>query len=188
MKEVFGKIIPRPKPKPSRMVNFLFYFSLILIIILIGTYFFLAKEISSLGEKNQGLEEEITKVKEKEIGQAEKEILAAEQRIKIFKELLKEHKITSNFFPFLENLTHPKVQFTRLILNSENYYVTLEGKTENFQFLGEQIFILRAGTVPGQGQSLIKGLNLNSVSLDREGKTQFTLTFSLPPQVFQSTF
>ncbi|MDI6883140.1 MAG: hypothetical protein QMC93_01535 [Patescibacteria group bacterium] len=181
VKEVFGKIIPRPKPKPSRMVNFLFYFSLILIIFLIGAYFFLAKEISSLEEKNQGLEGEIAKVKEEKIGQTEKEILATEQRIKIFKELLKKHKISSNFFPFLENLTHPKVQFTRLILNSESYQIALEGKTENFQFLAEQIFILRE-------DKNIKSLNLNSVSLDREGKTQFTLTFSLPPQIFQSTF
>lgn len=176
--EPIAKIIPKPKPKVPGGVNVLFYFSIILIIILIAGFLFLKSKTLSLEEKKESLEIEIAELEGGEETELEKVIFGFQEKIRVFKELFKEHKISSNFFSLLENSCHPKVQFIRLDLDIQNYQVNLEGKTESFQSLGEQLFILREN-------ENIKEFSLSNISLDREGKVKFNLTFTLIPGVFK---
>ncbi|MBZ9572842.1 hypothetical protein KJA17_01465 [Patescibacteria group bacterium] len=177
-KEPLAKIIPKPKPKVAGWLNFLFYFSIILIIILIAGLLFLKSRISSLEEEKERLESQIAELEGEEEKRLEETILSLGEKIKVFKELLKSHKISSNFLSLLESSCHPRVQFTKLNLDTKNYQVSLEGKTESFQSLGEQLLILRKNENIGI-------LNLSNISLDWEGKVNFSLTFSLVPEVFK---
>jgi len=177
-KEPLAKIIPKPKPKVAFFVNFLFYFSIVLIILLVASFFFLKNKISFLEERNEDLESQIAELEGEEEKELEEAILGFQEKIKIFKELFRDHKISSNFLSLLESSCHPKVQFTKLSLDTKNYQVNLEGKTESFQSLGEQLLILRKN-------ENIKEFNLSNISLDREGKVNFDLTFSLVPEVFK---
>lgn len=176
--EPIAKIIPKPKPKAPGWVNVLFYFSIILIIILIAGFLFLKSKNISLKEEKENLERQIAELEGVEEKELEETISVFGEKIRVFKELFRNHKISSNFFSLLENSCHPKVQFTRLDLNVENYQANLEGKTESFQSLGEQLFILRRN-------ENIKEFNLSHISLDREGKVKFGLTLTLQPGVFK---
>jgi len=177
-KEPFARIIPKPKPKTPFSVNFLFYFAILLVIISIGSFFFLESQISSLKERKEELGRQIIGLEGEEEKKLEEEILFFEEKIKVFKEIFENHKISSNFLPLLESSCHPKVQLTKLNLATENGQVSLEGKTESFQSLGEQFLIFRENEKLGN-------LILSNISLDREGKINFSLTFSLLSEVLK---
>ena len=177
-KEPFARIIPKPKPKTPFSVNFLFYFAVLLVIISIGSFFFLKSEISSLGERKGELERQIIELEGEEEKELEEEILGWQEKIKVFKKIFEEHKISSNFFSLLESSCQTKVQLTGLNLVTEDSRVSLEGKTESFQSLGEQFLIF------GENEK-IEDLVLSNISLDREGKVNFSLTFFLLSEVFK---
>jgi len=104
--------------------------------------------------------------------------LGWQEKIKVFKEIFENHKISSNFFSLLESSCQQNVQLTRLNLATEDSRVSLEGKTESFQSLGEQFLIFREN-------EKVRDLILSNISLDREGKVNFSLTFSLLSEVFK---
>lgn len=169
-KESLVKIIPRPREKPSRLVNFLFLFSLILILSLLVSYWFLGTQTSSLQSKKQDVRRKIEEI----IGERRRlkeDISEFQDKIGDFRELFQNHKFTSIFFDFLESSCHPKVQFTSLGLDTENSVANLTGKTENFKTLGEQLLVFK-------GDKNIKGLKASNISLDRDGKVKFNLTFT----------
>lgn len=177
-KEPFARIIPKPKPKTPFFVNFLFYFAILLLIISIGSFFFLESKISSLKERKEELGRQIIELEREEEKGLEEEILGWQEKIKVFKEIFENHKISSNFLSLLESSCQLKVQLTRLNLATENGQVRLEGKTESFQSLGEQFLIFREN-------EKMRDLALSNISLDREGKVNFSLTFSLLSEVFK---
>lgn len=177
-KEPFARIIPKPRPKTPFSVNFLFYFAILLVIISIGGFFFLASQISSLEEGREELGRQIVELEGEEEKKIEEEILFFREKIKIFKEIFTNHKISSNFLSLLESSSHQKVQLTSLNLVTENGRVSLQGKTESFQTLGEQFLIFSEN-------EKIEDLILSNISLDKKGKINFSLTFSLLLEVFK---
>ena len=181
-RKTFGEIIPKPKPKTP---GWLFYLSIILLIVSLLTPLYLKKRISGLEKEKERLEKEITELKGEEEKELEKELLVLKEKIKIFQKLFQRHKNSSKIFSLLESLCHPKVQFLKLNLDTKNSQVNLEGKTDSFQFLGEQLLVLKMGTVPGGTKNPISDLTLANIYLDREGKVRFNLTFSLAPEIFK---
>jgi len=177
-KEPFARIIPKPKPKTPFSVNFLFYFAVLLVVISIGSFFFLESGISSQKQRKEELGRQIIELEGEEEKELEEEILGWQEKIKVFKEIFENHKISSNFFSLLESSCQQNVQLTRLNLATEDSRVSLEGKTESFQSLGEQFLIFREN-------EKVRDLILSNISLDREGKVNFSLTFSLLSEVFK---
>ena len=177
-KEPFARIIPKPRPKTPFSVSFLFYFAILLVIISIGGFFFLESQISSLKEEKEELGRQIVELEGEEEKKLEEEILSFGEKIKVFKEIFANHKISSNFLFLLEDSCHQKVQLTSLNLAAENGLVSLQGKTESFQILGEQFLIFREN-------EKMENPILSNISLDREGKINFNLTFSLLLEVLK---
>jgi Tfp pilus assembly protein PilN len=171
------KIIPKPKPKLPGWINFLFWVSVLILVFLIGTFFYLQYQNSLLKEKNNSLQNQINELDVKIKKELKGEVFKISEKIKDFSQILKEHKIISNFFEFLKSISHPRVQFTSLNLNAKNYEVTLRGITENFQVLGEQLLVFKEN-------ENIKNLKVFNISLNKEGKVEFSLSFNLTKKIF----
>jgi len=172
-----AELIPKEKPKISSTVNFLFYLFLIASIVLIFGSLILKQKISTAQSEVKKVKEQITKIRKDKNEILEKETLTLVNKIKDFSELLEVHKINSNFFKILENLTHPNVWFTKLILNNKNSQVQLIGQTSSLEVLGQQMQIF------SQNEN-IKELNLAQISFEKDGKVNFTLNFIADSKIF----
>ena len=171
------ELIPKEKIKTSSIVNTLFLLSLILLIILGGSYVFLRFKNSSVQADIRDAEDQIIRIKKERDNSTERYVFNAQKKIKDFSEILKKHKITSNFFAFIDKASYEKVKFLELNLNTETKNVSLKGETENFDTLGKQIFNLKKS-------DFVKGLDLSNISLNKEGKVNFTINFSLDSKIF----
>lgn len=171
------KIIPRAKPKVPDWINFLFWFSLILLLAVISISFYLQSQVSFLDKKEEELDNQLTKIETGDVETLEKEVFAVSKKIKDFSRLFKERKVISGIFDFFRSQCHPKVQFATFSLTSENYQVNLNGQTESFRTLGEQVLSFKKN-------ENIKDFQLFNVSFNREGKVVFTVTFSLAEAIF----
>lgn len=173
------EIIPKPKEvKPYIAKNILFYLVMGLLVIEISGYFVLdfyqdksEKEIHQLGVA-------LSEARTEEIKDLERKVLEDKERIDDFASLLDSHKRGSKFFSFLESLCHPRVFFSGINLDVEGDKVSLSGKAESFQVLGQQISILKE-------QRIINNVYLSELSLGKAGEVNFSLSFSINPQMFK---
>jgi len=177
-RESLVKIIPRPKEKFPLLLTFLLWFSLICLMALGVGFFFLQDKISSLKSEKENLEKEKVDVDGNIQELLNGEIFSSTKKIKDFSILFEEHKMTSKIFGFIESFCHPRVQFISLTLDSKVPQLNLTGKTDSFEILGEQLIIL-------EENKDIKGLNLSNISLERDGRVKFNLTFSFSPSIIK---
>jgi len=172
------EIIPKEAVRPSPWQNILLYFCIFLLLFSILGYFALDYFVKKADRKLQELSEELTKARTPQQIALEKEILDYRDKIEDFSPLLIAHQKSSNFFDSLEKITHPKVFFSELNLDTKVNRVRLFGQAENFQILGQQLLIF-------QKAEFIQNLILSEVKIEEEGKIGFTFDFSLNPELFQ---
>jgi len=173
------EIIPKPVSKPSSWFNSLFYFSVVLLFIAILSIFLLNQFQKKAVLTLKNLEVLLTQIKTQERINLEKELIGYQKKIEDFSFLLQGHSLDSKLFGFLENITHPKVYFSSLNFNSDEKKVILNGETESFQTLGQQLLIFKA-------EPLVKEVNLSKISIGREGKIDFAFSFSFSPEIFKA--
>lgn len=171
------EIVPKREIKVPPWQNFLLYFCIFLLFCSIIGYFALAHFIKQSEQKLQEVNTEIEKAEVPERKALKERLLSLREKIEDFAPLLFSHKKSSNFFGFLEKNTHPKVFFTDLKLNTNQNNVELSGQTEDFQTLGQQLLIF-------QETEFIQNLKLSEIKISKEGKVEFTFTFSLDPKLF----
>lgn len=171
------ELIPKEKIKTSSIINILFLSSLTLLIILGGSYAFLKFKTSSTQAEIRDADDQIIKIKKERDNDTERYVFDTQKRIKDFSEILEKHKITSNFFAFVDKTSYEKVKFLELGLDTETKNVSLKGETENFDTLGKQILNLK-------NNDFVKGLDISNISLNKEGKINFTVNFSLDSEIF----
>jgi len=171
------ELIPKEKIKTSSIINKLFLLSLILLIVLGGYYAFLRFKISSIRSGIREADDQIIKIKREKNNDTERYVFNAQKKINDFSEILEKHKITSNFFVFIDKTSYEKVKFLELGLDTETKNVFLKGETENFDTLGKQILNFK-------NNDFVKGLDISNISLDKEGKINFTVNFSLDSKIF----
>ena len=172
------EIIPKPIEKIPSYQKKLFYFSIFLFLVLPFVYFIL----TSLGKKSENilsnLEESIAKGKTPEIISLEKENLNYQKKIEDISPLLEKHLFPSKIFEFFERNTHPRVFFSEINLNSLNSTASLSGQTDSFLTLGQQLAIF-------EKNPLVEKVDLNQISITKEGKIEFFLNFSFNPKIFK---
>ena len=171
------ELIPKEKIKTDSIFNKLFLFSLILLIILGGSYIFLRFKNSSIQSNIRDVNNQIIEIKAGKDNSIERYIFDTKKKINDFSEILEKHKITSNFFTFIDKASNKEVKFLELSLNTETKNVSLKGETENFDTLGKQILNLKKS-------DLVKGLDISNISLNKEGKVNFSVNFSLDSKIF----
>lgn len=173
------EVIPKEAKKLPLWQNILFYFSIALALSFILGYFVLAHFIEKAEISLQNLEETIEQAKTPQQIALENEVLNYKKKIDDLALLISNHKIGSNFFDFLEKITHPKVFFSEINLDIKNGSLNLEGQTESFEALGQQILIFKE-------EEKIKNFKLSETRIGKEGRIEFSLRISLDPRIFLS--
>jgi hypothetical protein len=124
------------------------------------------------------LELDLTREMSPEKISLEKEILASKNKIDDFSYLIEQHLEVSRIFEIIQKITHPQVLFSKFDLNSRQGALKIFGETQNFETLGQQILILR-------GEAVINKVNLETVSIGKEGKINFDLSLFFNPDIFK---
>ncbi|MBU3964467.1 PilN domain-containing protein [Patescibacteria group bacterium] len=168
------QVIPRKvAPQKSLVKKILPWSSLFLIALMVILYFvfdFQAKraETSLVEVKN-----ELGRTQTEEQAELQKIVLGFQKRIEDVAILLKDREKVSDILAFLETYIHPKVYFDSMTLNIETRLINLQGISEDFTSLGQQIFAF-------QQDPFIKEVKLSNVSLSVEGGVKFVIELFLP--------
>ncbi len=166
------EIIPKKAVPLSHWVNILFYFSLVLLVFCIAGFFILSSSIKKSQKSLTDLENVFTSAKTPERIYLEEEVLKYQKKTEDFSKIVREHLETSKVFDLLQKDCHPKVWFSQFNLDSKGNQIGLSGETQSFESLGQQLLIF-------QGEDFIESVNLEKVSISKEGKIGFSLSLSL---------
>jgi len=172
------EIIPRKAVELPFWLKILFYVLISLLIIVFLGYFILGHFQKKSLASFQNLEAEISGEKTPQKIALEEEILSYQKKIGDFGLILNHHLISSKFFDFLEENTHPKVWFSQISLSPEAGLATLSGHAETFSALGQQIQILKR-------EATLKDIVLAKISLGKKGEIEFTLDLSFDVNFFK---
>lgn len=172
------EIVPKEKIKGIKREDILFYLSLsLLVIALLAFVFFIYYEKKSL-ETIRELDDALARQKTKERTELAQRVFAAKKKIDKISLLLSNHKKNSNVFGFLEGVTHPKAFFSSFGLDADKRSLSLEGKTESFKTLGQQIIIFKQ-------EEPMKEINLLRTGMGREGEVSFSFGILLGPEILK---
>lgn len=173
------EIVPKEVIKPVPWQNILLYFFIFLLLVSIAGYFALDYYfVEKAQQELQELEIKISEAKTPQQIALEEEILDYREKIEDFSSLFLNHKKNSNFFNSFEKVTHPKIFFSELNLNTKLNQVKLSGRAESFRVLGEQLLIFR-------NTEFIENLSLSDVAIGKEGEIQFTFNLVFNPNLFK---
>lgn len=172
------EIIPKPAKKLPIWQQILFYLSLALLGGSLVSSVILTQIVKGLGTRLGEIEEILTKEKTPEEIALEERVFDYQKKIDDFTFLVERHKHPSKFLKFFESICHPKVWFYKFNLSLKNQELVASGEAENFSVLGQQLSIL-------QQKEEIKKAELTQVSISREGKVNFTISFSFDPKILK---
>ena len=172
------EIIPKETPPIPKWLNILFYFSLVLLVFSIIGYFVLDSSLRNSQKNLADSRETLAGEETPERITLEKEILSYEKKVKDFFSLIDSRQESSRIFNFLQKTCHPKVWFTQFSLDLKDRGVTFSGKTQSFESLGQQLLIFK-------DENLVKAVNLEKISISKEGEINFDLFLSFNPQIFR---
>ena len=100
-------------------------------------------------------------------------ILVTKMKAEDIIQILQNREKASDFFISLGASVHPKLYFTSLFLYIEDKRVELEGLTDDFTSLGEQMIAFNQS-------SFIEEAQLLDINFTKEGDIEFSIIISLP--------
>lgn len=162
------------KPAKMGLLTWIMIFILLITLVAFGGIFYYQKR---LNEQINVLSESVKNEKKKLEAGSINEMIDFSQRIKIGKEILLNHVITSTVFNFLEENTLNRVSFSNFKFSGK--LVVMEGSTEDFTTLAKQIEVLRAN-------SFIKTAEFSNFSLSSDGSVSFNVSLSFDDSIFKS--
>jgi hypothetical protein len=107
----------------------------------------------------------------------EKLVFSYKDKIFDFSKLIKEHKISSKIFEFLELEVLDSVWFNRFDMSVKDNKVSLEGETDNMEALSRQIDAF-------EKSENVKKVDILSSNIGESGKIIFRIALSLNPGLF----
>lgn len=171
-------IIPKPKSKAGLKVNLAIGLVSLLAIAALVCFFILREKVDDLERKSEAIGGEISDLDRKIISGPGKKVEDVASQVTDFAIVFKGHKATSQVFDFLRSICHPYVQFFSFQLDPVIGRLSLNGKTENFKILGEQVLALLSNPK-------IKAVEVSGLGLDaKDGKVSFSLGMALADNVF----
>jgi len=166
------EIIPKKTSPLPAWLNILFYASMAILVFCISAFFITGNSIKNNQKALLDLEKALSEGRTEERISLEKEILKYQQKIEDFSKIIGGHLTNSDVFDFIQKNCHPKVWFTQFNWESEKREISLAGITQSFESLGQQILILK-------GNDSVKDLSLGKILINKEGKIEFSISFSL---------
>jgi len=171
------QFIPKEEPKPSLGLDILLVFSLLLLIAAIAGYVVFYKLIADGKLVLEDLNRRITQENTAERVALKTEMIEMKRKIDDFGYLVNQHLKIDQVFEIIQTNTHPQVWFTQFELDPRSRIVKLIGETQSFATVGQQVSFF-------QKVDKINQVNLDEVSLTKEGKISFKLSLSFKPEVF----
>ena len=173
------EIIPKkPEPKPLSFGDILFYLLVVVAIATVLGYFGLVQFEKKANKELEDVKEAIAKKETPAVKVLEAQILSTQKKINDFSTFLNVHIWSSNAFKQVEVLCHPQVLFTKFDLSRETSSVILSGQADSFETLGQQIQIFEKG-------KFIDSVDLQKISMSREGIIDFTVNIAFNSQMFK---
>ena len=164
-------IIPKTTKKTPLWQDLLFYFSIGLFSAAIASFFFLNNSQGKMEYSLKNTEDSLAQRETTEEIAMEKEIKTTEKQVRDFSQILKSHLEPSKVFDFFPKIVHPKAWFNKVSFDAAKSEAVISGQTESFVTLQQQIFIFRQ-------EPLIKNFFLNSFSVGKEGRIDFSFNIS----------
>jgi len=171
------QFIPKEKPKRSIGLDILLVFSLLLLIAAAAGYFIFYKLINDGKLVLDDLNSKIAQEKTAERLALEKEMTEMKRKIDDFSYLVNQHLKIDQVFTIIQENTHPQIWFTQFELDPRFKIVKLIGEAQNFTTIGQQVSLF-------QKVEKINQVNLDEISLTKEGKIGFKLFLSFKSEVF----
>ena len=171
-------LIPKPVKKISKNQQILLYFLVFLVIFLTTAYIFLISLEKQAQVSLETIDQQIAEQKTKEMAGLESTIKAYKREIDEFAPYLNNHTLTTKFFDFLEESTHPRIYFSQMNLRTSSASFSLSGMADSFLTLGQQLMIFN-------DNSMVRSVSLSNISLSDEGYISFNLGLSLDPSLFK---
>ncbi len=171
-KENIVNIIPRSKPQESKYIPYWLGASVLLLIVVAGGYFFINSQIQAKEREIEEIEGKLSLSRSAMKQRSEMKDIS--EKVKVFSDIFKEHRYSSEAIRFLKELCHPNVQFVSLYLNlkSFSHRAEISAETSDFNTLIEQIILLKEN-------EFIENVKISTVSLNKEGKVNFEFSLNL---------
>lgn len=99
-------------------------------------------------------------------------------RILTIDSVLDNHIYASQIFAFLERVTHPRAQWKDFAFRAQDGTITMNGATENYTTLGEQIIAFEQNTN-------IHNLIISNIQLDKSGRVLFGVSFRVDEALYR---
>jgi hypothetical protein len=161
----------------SILSNFYVALSLLILVVAVVAYIGLVFYSTDLEDELETLQLDITILENQIDRDLEKEMTAFAFRLDTIEYLLTNHTYSSRVFEFLEDITHPNVQFTNFQFDMKDNFVQLEGKTKNYLTLGEQIIVF-------QNDERISNFKIFNIKLSGKDGVFFSASFTLDKEIY----
>lgn len=107
------------------------------------------------------------------------EIYALDRKLKNVGAALSSHVFASSIFPFLQNETHPQVQFMNFSFMRTDRKITMTGVAASYAVLARQISIL-------ENDPNVEKLEFGGLTVDDKKKVNFSLTIYVKPALIKT--
>jgi len=152
--------------------------AMIPLITVIGIYVGMSVYIGFLEGGIEDIKRESQEIQAQRDTEAEEEVIKFDQRMERISLLLDSHVHSSKLFDFIEDNTHPRVQFTDFSFEALDNLVTMSGLTASYLTLGEQLIAL-------QQKEQISSLTVSGVDLIKSGQVGFSVSFEVAESLYK---
>lgn len=161
----------------SPLVKYSLYISVVLLLIMAVAYALLHFSVNSSEQELADLKTQIDQQMSEEEKELQQEVVQAQQNIERGSQVIDSHQSTYNFLTTLASATHPQLRFDQMDLNTDLKKVTLNGITEDFTTLGQQIKVF-------QEESSIEKVEIENTSMESGAKVGFKIVLTLNSSIF----
>lgn len=166
------------KNNESLPVNVVFYFICAAFFAIVFSYFVFTFKVYFETQKINEIDSRIFDFNSEQQRLSEKKVLDYEKKIDDYSFIIKNHRIFSNVFDFIEEKTLPNVWFSSFDMSSSANEIKLLGESENAETL-----VLQVAAFEGS-KDYVKDISVLNSEVQSSGRVRFNLSFHLNPQIF----
>lgn len=173
-------ILNKLRDKKLWWVDVVFYFVISSLIAVIICYVVFAIKISLEKTNITALQAKLATVGTEQQKEMEKIVFEYQKKLNTYAPLIKNHKISSNIFAFLEQNTLPNVWYSRFSVASNGSDIVLSGEAGSVETLSRQTAIF-------EESEYLKNITVLGTAVGTEGRVTFNLSLSLNPNIISTT-
>ena len=159
--------------------NLILVFSAIIFLVSLGFYFYFNNVVFAQKQVDlSNLNNEYNALASADVKAKENQLAEAGRYIGDFKILFQNNPKVYGFFITFQSWTHPKVAYSGFTLDVPSRKVTMSGATPGFQYIMQQIAILKT-------EPTIESYEISNINLGESGEVTFSLDVVIKSDVFK---